>query len=52
MEKYICDVCKKDIKQPLYWADPKFYNIPKKLYLCGSLCSTKLFKDIKHLFKG
>ena len=36
---------------PLFEAASKFYQIPKKLYLCGSICSTKLYEDIKHLFK-
>jgi len=46
-----CHICHKEIKELLYWADPRFYNIPKKLYLCDSICSTKLFEEIKHLFK-
>ena len=51
ISKEICHICKKEIKELLYWADPKFYKIPKKLYLCGSICSTKLYEDIKHIFK-
>ena len=27
-----CEVCKKKIVEPLYWADPKFYDIPKKVF--------------------
>ena len=30
-----CEVCKKKIIEPLYWADPKFYNIPKNLVDLG-----------------
>jgi hypothetical protein len=25
-----CEICHKKINEPLYWADPKFYDIPKK----------------------
>ncbi len=51
MSNQTCHICKRAIKEPLYWADPKFYNIPKKLYLCGSICSKKLYEEIKYLFK-
>ena len=27
-----CEVCKKKIEEPLYWADPKFYDIPKIVF--------------------
>jgi hypothetical protein len=49
--KHNCEVCNKEIKDPLYWVDPKFYDVPKKLYLCGSICATKIYKEIKLLFK-
>ena len=46
-----CEVCKKKIIEPLYWADPKFYNIPKKVFFCGADCSLVYYKKIKNLFK-
>ena len=46
-----CEVCKKKIIEPLYWADPKFYNIPKKIFFCGADCSLIYYKKIKKLFK-
>ncbi len=51
MSKILCNICKKEIKQPIYWVDPKFYDIPNKLYLCDSVCSAKIYKKIKHLLK-
>ena len=47
-----CEVCKKKINNPLYWADPKFYDIPKKIYFCGAKCSLIYYEKIKDLFKN
>ena len=46
-----CEVCKKKIEEPLYWADPKFYDIPKKVFFCDAKCSLIYYKKIKKLFK-
>ena len=46
-----CEICKKKIVEPLYWADPKFYNIPQKIFFCGADCSLIYYKKIKKLFK-
>ena len=37
-----CEVCKKKIEEPLYWADPKFYDIPKKVFFCDALITIAL----------
>ena len=47
-----CEICKKKIKEPLYWADPQFYDIPKKIFFCGAQCSLEYYKKIKNLFKN
>ena len=50
MSSFDCAVCNKKIKDPLYWADPKFYDIPKKIYFCGAKCSLEYYEKIKKLF--
>jgi hypothetical protein len=52
MSEIKCEVCEKKIDNPLYWVDPKFYDIPKKVYLCGAACSLKYYEKIKKLFKS
>ena len=52
MSAFDCAVCIKKIKDPLYWADPKFYDIPKKIYFCGAKCSLEYYEKIKNLFKN
>ena len=52
MNSFDCEVCKKKIRDPLYWADPKFYDIPKKIYFCDAKCSLKYYEKIKKLFKN
>jgi len=47
-----CEVCKKKINEPLYWADPKFYDIPKKIFFCSAQCSLNYYEKIKNLFKN
>ena len=47
-----CEVCKKKIVEPLYWADPKFYDIPKKVFFCDAKCSLIYYKKIKKLLKN
>ena len=47
-----CEVCKKKIEEPLYWADPKFYDIPKIVFFCDAKCSLIYYKKIKKLFKN
>ena len=48
MSSFDCAVCNKKIKDPLYWADPKFYDIPKKIYFCGAKCSLEYYEKIKN----
>ena len=66
MSNFDCEVCNKKIKDPLYWADPKFYDIPKKIYFCDAKfydipkkiyfcdakCSLKYYEKIKKLYKN
>ena len=47
-----CEVCKNKIDNALYWADPKFYDIPKKILFCSAQCSLIYYEKIKNLFKN
>ena len=51
MNPYKCEVCQNNIVEPVYWADPKFYSIPKKVFFCSAKCSLKYYEKIKNLFK-
>ena len=42
-----CEVCKKKIEEPLYWADPMYNDIQKKVFLCDAKCSLIYYKKIK-----
>ncbi len=52
MALYKCEICQNKIDEPLYWADPKFYDITKKVFFCSAQCSLKFFEKIKDLFKN
>ena len=47
-----CEICQNKIDDPVYWADPKFYSIAKKVFFCSAECSLQYYKKIKKLFKN
>ena len=52
MNSQKCEVCKSKIDEPIYWADPRFYNIAKKIFFCSAQCSYKYYLKIKDLLKN
>ncbi len=52
MSNQNCEVCKVKINDPIYWADPKFYKISKKIFFCGAKCSLIYYEKIQNLFKN
>ena len=52
MSNFDCEVCNKKIKDPLYWADPKFYDIPKKFIFAMQNAPKILRKNQKIIQKS
>jgi hypothetical protein len=49
--RFQCWICDTSIDTPLYWVDPKSYDVDSIKTLCGPKCALEAYNKVKHTFK-
>jgi len=49
--RFQCWICDQEVDQPLYWVDPKWYDVDSTKILCGPECAQRAYEQIGHTFK-
>jgi hypothetical protein len=49
--RFQCWICDTPVDQPVYWIDPRDYDVGETKTLCGPECALRAYEQVRHTFK-